>query len=215
MSLTKYSFLTVFCYGLAFFLPTLFIGQDGGAFATTVSYIIGAIVLIYLYSKQTEKLPFEKTPVSRAQMILWGLGGVIIAMILQGVAANIEAMIGIDGPSENTQNIIQIIVHRPFFAIVAMIGGPIMEEFVFRRAIMGFFDLYMGIIPAALLSSLAFAFAHNDNQILVYLFLGCFFSWLYVHTGKIWTSIITHCAMNGLVVIVQLALYYEYIQLPV
>ncbi|OSP65982.1 hypothetical protein EFP6CTSP_04145 [Enterococcus faecium] len=57
----------------------------------------------------------------------------------------------------------------------------------------------------AVISSLLFAFAHNDGHLLIYFFLGFFFSLEYKATGRIWTSMITHVGMNTLVVLVQLA----------
>lgn len=40
-------------------------------------------------------------------------------------------------PSENTQNIIQMIMEAPAFILATTVAGPIMEEFVFRRSILG------------------------------------------------------------------------------
>lgn len=205
MSLNKYTFFTIFCYGLAFFIPAFFPTPDQAILATTVTYLTGALLMIFLYQKQTEPLLHEKKVSSKLAILLWGLSGIFIALLLQAVATSIEGMFGQTTPSENTQNIISIIIQRPIFAIAVTIGGPIMEEFVFRRAILGFVSKHFSFWIGVVVSSLAFAFAHNDGHLLVYFLLGSFFAWLYAHTGKIWTSIITHVGMNALVVLVQLA----------
>ncbi|WP_267548719.1 CPBP family intramembrane metalloprotease [Enterococcus faecalis] len=46
----------------------------------------------------------------------------------------------------------------------------------------------------------------------LYFFMGFFFALLYKQTGKIWTSIIAHCGMNTIVIIVQLLLHNGTIQ---
>lgn len=89
-----------------------------------------------------------------------------------------------------------------------------MEEFVFRRALVGIIGKYTNVWIGVGISAMAFAFAHNDGHLLVYLFLGLFFSGLYAYTGSIWTSMITHVGMNSLVVVIQLLVYKGYIQLP-
>ena len=47
-----------------------------------------------------------------------------------------------------------------------------MEEFVFRRSILGIVEKYTNFWVGAVISSLLFAFAHNDGHLLIYFFLG-------------------------------------------
>ncbi|NGW67999.1 CPBP family intramembrane metalloprotease, partial [Staphylococcus aureus] len=65
---------------------------------------------------------------------------------------------------------------------------------------------------AATVSSAIFSLAHADGHFFVYFFMGFFFALLYKQTGKIWTSIIAHCGMNTIVIIVQLLLHNGAIQ---
>lgn len=214
MSLTKYSLATILCYGIVFFSPLLFTNPSQTILATTIGYILGAAIMIYLYFKQNDPLSFEGNHTSTSHIIIYGLVGIIVAVMLQNVAAYAESFFGEVAPSQNTQNIIQIIIQRPVFALAAMVGGPIMEEFVFRRALVGIIAKYSNVWIGVGVSSVLFAFAHADNHLLVYILLGLFFSGLYAYTGKIWTSMITHVGMNSLVIIVQLILYYGNIPLP-
>ena len=215
MSLKKYSFFSVFCYGLVFVSPLLLtsvglVNSTSGLInATTVTYILGAIILWFLYFKHKEPIEIEASvPVaSRSKIILYGVVGIFIALILQSIAVMIESFFfGEVSPSENTQNIIQLILDTPAFIIATTIAGPIMEEFVFRRSILGIVGHYTNFWVGAAVSSLLFALAHNDGHLLVYFFLGFFFSLQYRSTGRIWAPMITHIGMNTLVVIVQLAL---------
>lgn len=214
MSLKKYSFLSIFCYGLIFISPLILasIGLVKSTSelitATAVMYILGAVVLATFYFKQREPLAIESAvkKASVPKIVIYGLVGIFVALILQSIAVMLESILfGEATPSENTQNIIQMIMEAPAFILATTVAGPIMEEFVFRRSILGIISRYSNFWVGAVISSLLFAFAHNDGHLLIYFFLGFFFSLEYKATGRIWTSMITHVGMNTLVVLVQLA----------
>ncbi|MGI8168545.1 CPBP family intramembrane glutamic endopeptidase [Enterococcus lactis] len=214
MSLKKYSFLSIFCYGLIFISPLILasIGLVKSTSelitATAVMYILGAVVLAIFYFKQREPLAIESAvkKASVPKIVIYGLVGIFVALLLQSIAVMLESVLfGEATPSENTQNIIQMIMEAPAFILATTTAGPIMEEFVFRRSILGIISRYSNFWVGAVISSLLFAFAHNDGHLLIYFFLGFFFSLEYKATGRIWTSMITHVGMNTLVVLVQLA----------
>ncbi|HAQ6422561.1 TPA: CPBP family intramembrane metalloprotease [Enterococcus faecium] len=214
MSLKKYSFLSIFCYGLIFISPLILasIGLVKSTSelitATAVMYILGAVVLAIFYFKQREPLAIESAvkKASAPKIVIYGLVGIFVALILQSIAVMLESVLfGKATPSENAQNIIQMIMEAPAFILATTVAGPIMEEFVFRRSILGIISRYSNFWVGAVISSLLFAFAHNDGHLLIYFFLGFFFSLEYKATGRIWTSMITHVGMNTLVVLVQLA----------
>ncbi len=214
MSLKKYSFLSIFCYGLIFISPLILasIGLVKSTSelitATAVMYILGAVVLAIFYFKQREPLAIESAvkKASVPKIVIYGLVGIFVALLLQSIAVMLESVLfGEATPSENTQNIIQMIMEAPAFILATTIAGPIMEEFVFRRSILGIISRYSNFWVGAVISSLLFASAHNDGHLLIYFFLGFFFSLEYKATGRIWTSMITHVGMNTLVVLVQLA----------
>ena len=200
MSLKKYSFLSIFCYGLIFLSPLIL--SSVGIVHTTTD-LITATAIAYILGAIEAAVPRSSVP----KIILYGLVGIFIALILQSLAVTLETFLfGESAPSENTQNIIQMILEAPAFIVATTIAGPIMEEFVFRRSILGIVGRYSNFWVGAIVSSLLFAFAHNDGHLLIYFFLGFFFSLQYKVTGRIWTSMITHVGMNTLVVIVQLAI---------
>ncbi|EME3579499.1 type II CAAX endopeptidase family protein [Enterococcus faecium] len=214
MSLKKYSFLSIFCYGLIFISPLILASialvksTSELITATAVMYILGAVVLAIFYFKQREPLAIESAvkKASAPKIVIYGLVGIFVALILQSIAVMLESVLfGKATPSENTQNIIQMIMEAPAFILATTVAGPIMEEFVFRRSILGIISRYSNFWVGAVISSLLFAFAHNDGHLLIYFFLGFFFSLEYKATGRIWTSMITHVGMNTLVVLVQLA----------
>lgn len=185
MSLKKYSFLSIFCYGLIFISPLILasIGLVKSTSelitATAVMYILGAVVLAIFYFKQREPLAIESAvkKASAPKIVIYGLVGIFVALILQSIAVMLESVLfGKATPSENTQNIIQMIMEAPAFILATTVAGPIMEEFVFRRSILGIISRYSNFWVGAVISSLLFAFAHNDGHLLIYFFLGFFFS---------------------------------------
>ena len=204
MSIKKYSLLTLLIYALAYFIPGVIPSASGQILMTTITYVLGAIFLILLYLKQTESLSFESKETAWWVWVLIGIFGIFAAILLQNFVMNLEQLFGQEVASENTANALAIVMQRPLFAIAIMIGAPIMEELVFRRAIIGFLETKMNTWIAMCISSFLFALVHLDGHLLLYFSLGFFFSCLYRLTGRIWTSMLTHAGMNSLVVIVNL-----------
>ncbi|WP_407856604.1 CPBP family intramembrane glutamic endopeptidase [Enterococcus hailinensis] len=211
MDAKKYSFITIATYGFVLFSPLLFqrffnAGQSQIIQLTTLAYFLGAVLMIvYRYKSQPFKIENKQKPWILAGLI--GLIGIPVSLLLQVAILQIEQhLLGQTAASQNTENIVQLIMNNMVFILATTIAGPIMEEFVFRRAIFGALEIKFGFFIPALISSLLFAFAHNDGHYLLYAGLGFLFCGMYRYSGRIWTSMITHVVMNLLVVITQLAL---------
>ncbi|OJG58410.1 CAAX amino terminal protease [Enterococcus italicus DSM 15952] len=114
------------------------------------------------------------------------------------------SVLGEASSSQNTNTILSFIKSNYLFILAVSVGGPILEEFVFRRALIGLLETKIPLWFAVIVSSLVFAIIHDDGHILLYTALGLVFSMLYIKTGRIWTSIISHVGMNTLVVVVSL-----------
>lgn len=212
-SIKKISILNVFFYLIAFFSPILFFSasQNTIILVNTITYILGALAMIFLYlkTKNTANLSIElaKTISSPLKTILIGLGGILVAIILQSITSAIEVIItGNSLESQNTQAIMKMLVNNPTLILAIAIGGPIMEEFVFRRSFIALMEPSIGFWFSAIISSAVFSIIHLDGHFFVYFSMGLFFAFLYKKTGRIWTSILSHCGMNALVVIIQLYL---------
>ena len=204
MSYKKYTFLTLFIYFIAFIAPSFAFTLQQSLMILTVSYIVGAFALIRLYQNQTTLLPFEEEKMAKGRIWILGLVGIFLAIILQNVAMNIEIFFGGSLESENTNEILALVMQQPLVMLAVAIGGPIMEELVFRRAILGAVTRKTNVWIGVVISSLLFALIHQDGHLLLYSSRGAFFSLQYVITGSIWTSIITHVGMNTLVVLANI-----------
>ncbi len=175
-----------------------------GAYWIVFSFIIALIfVLFFMRHEMRQKDIRNQTtiPVS----ILWGFGGVFLAMFAQTVAGLLEQQIGIKQNSENTEQILSLITQFPIVMLVSSIVGPILEEIIFRKIIFGSLYKRLNFFLSALISSVIFGFAHFEPEhILLYSAMGFTFAYLYIKTKRILVPIFAHVAMNTLVVIVQL-----------
>lgn len=212
MSYKKYTILSLVIYLLSFFLPAFGWTLEIRMILLIAAYLIGAGALIFLYQKQTILLPFEEEKMSKGRIAALGIVGIFLAILLQNVAINIELFFGGQIDSANTDSIIELVFQNPLVMLAVMVGGPIMEEFIFRRAILGAVTRKSNVWVGVIVSSLLFALMHQDGHILLYTALGAFFSLQYVITGSIWTPIITHVGMNSLVVIANLLV--EMLEIP-
>lgn len=212
MNEKKYSFITIFTYGLVLFSPLIFqrllqANSSQLIQLTTLAYFLGAALMV-VYRFKSNIFGLEGTRKSVLISILIGILGVPASLLLQMVILQIEQrFLGQSIASQNTQNIVQLIMNNMIFILATTIAGPIMEEFVFRRAIFGSLEKRFGFFLPALLSSILFAFAHNDGHYLLYAGLGFLFCGMYRYSGRIWTSMITHVGMNLLVILTQLAIH--------
>ncbi|MBU5364082.1 type II CAAX endopeptidase family protein [Enterococcus devriesei] len=214
MNAKKYSFITIFTYGLVLFSPVIFLqvfraNPSQIIQLTTLTYFLGAALMIfYRYKSQLFGIESQQKKVLIA--ILIGIIGIPASLLLQMLILQIEQrFLGQSATSQNTQNIVDLIMNNMVFIFATTIAGPIMEEFVFRRAIFGSLEKRFGFLIPALLSSLLFAFAHNDGHYLLYAGLGFLFCGMYRYSGRIWTSMITHVGMNLLVILTQLAVHSD------
>ena len=114
--------------------------------------------------------------------------------------AGVFLLLGLDEylPSEQTED---IVLEGP--AIVASIGlivlwGPLVEETFFRGFIFPGLTRRMGLVGAAIASSLLFAVVHGDPRIMVPFFvIGILLAWLYQRTGSLWSCVAAHSIWNA------------------
>jgi len=189
------------------FLPES-VGAIGFLMPSLVLFTLGAIGMIFVEKKYRMTFPFEEPfKKQKKDVLIWGIAGIFIALFAQNIASIIEVQfLGSPMESENTQMLVEVVRNYPAFILLIGVVGPIMEEFVFRKAIFGMLIDKTGGIGAAVISSLIFAFIHFDGLLLVYSTMGFVFSWLYFKTKNIWTPIIAHCLMNTLAVLANLYL---------
>lgn len=123
-------------------------------------------------------------------MALMMLGNYVSSIIL----TLLESYTGVE-----TQNPVETAVSKaPLWGtfVFIVVLSPILEEIVFRGILCKRL-LLLGEGYAVVLSSACFALVHGNFYQLFYAFtLGCFFSFIYVKTGKLRYSVLYHMAIN-------------------
>lgn len=203
------AFLMIITYILVQFLPVIFTFIVPGSISLYISmafFIVGAITMFILERVFKMTFSFEKSYRNNARQIWkWGLLGLPLSLLAQYAAQIIELILFGPSPvSLNTTVILEVIRQFPIFILFVSIAGPIMEEFVFRKAIGGFLVNKIGWIGASVISSLIFAFIHLDGNYLIYGAMGLLFSYLYYKTNNLLAPIIAHVLMNTFVVVLYL-----------
>lgn len=211
MKISKSSLLTLITYLAIFLLPSvinLFV-RLGASFiwVETIDYLVGAALLVVINLKNNEINQIETRQIPFFRAIAWGIIGTALVIVLQFVVSYVTFILGQNPASANTATLVTLAKINPFFVLAITVGAPIMEELVFRKVLFGNLSTLfgmrsnLGLTIMAIISSLAFAFMHNDSHIFLYAAIGLLFCWLYHKTGRIQTSMIAHILMNGLVVL--------------
>lgn len=211
MKISKSSLLTLITYLAIFLLPSvinLFV-RLGASFiwVETIDYLVGAALLVVINLKNSEINQIETRRIPFFRAIAWGIIGTALVIVLQFVVSYVTFILGQNPASANTATLVTLAKINPFFVLAITVGAPIMEELVFRKVLFGNLSTLfgmrsnLGLTIMAIISSLAFAFMHNDSHIFLYAAIGLLFCWLYHKTGHIQTSMIAHILMNGLVVL--------------
>ncbi len=198
---------------MGWILPN-FIAEDRVAVYSIVSWIvisfsIGLVITLFFLRDERQSRDrsmdlWERMPLGSS--IAWAIGGIFLAFIAQAVAGTIEQQLfRVNGESQNTQNILNLIEMFPVVILITSVIGPILEEIVFRKILFGAL-LYkrLGFFLSALISSVIFSLAHGEPEhTLLYSAMGFTFAFLYVKTGRIIVPIIAHVSMNTLVILIS------------
>ncbi|MEE6726073.1 type II CAAX endopeptidase family protein [Pediococcus acidilactici] len=211
MKISKSSLLTLITYLAIFLLPSiinLFV-RLGASFiwVETIDYLVGTALLVIINLKNSEINQIETRRIPFFRAIAWGIIGTALVIVLQFAVSYVTFVLGQNPASANTATLVTLAKINPFFVLAITVGAPIMEELVFRKVLFGNLSTLfgmrsnLGLTIMAIISSLAFAFMHNDSHIFLYAAIGLLFCWLYHKTGRIQTSMIAHILMNSLVVL--------------
>ncbi|MDV2581641.1 CPBP family intramembrane glutamic endopeptidase [Alkalibacillus haloalkaliphilus] len=178
---------------------------DDMVYWTLGSMAIATLWILYLLRKDMAEVNMRSGPTT-GEIVKWSIIGVFLAYAVQIVANMINIyVLGIDGGSENTQSIMEIIDANIWFIILPIVFAPILEEIIFRKIIFGELYKRTNFIIAGIISALIFAAVHMDfTFILTYTAMGFAFAYLYVKTKRIIVPIIAHMAMNAIVVLIQM-----------
>ena len=189
---------------LAYFVLTLFLGEDTQTYMVRQMFCsavtIPVIQSFYMQDKHTEEIVYGKRTFSVNPWFLWMAGIAAVGMALLGFAVNnLIAMTGLVGVSAGFER-----ANTAFFGgtvLYELLGSclliPVAEELIFRGVVFKRLKLYIGAVPAMVLSALIFGIMHvNLVQCLYAAVLGFGLALLYEKTNLFCIPVIGHIAAN-------------------
>ena len=194
---------------LAYFVLTLFLGEDTQTymvrqmFCSTVT--IPVIQSFYMQDKHTEEIVYGKRTFSVNPWFLWMAGIAAVGMALLGFAVNnLITMTGLVGVSAGFER-----ANTAFFGgtvLYELLGSclliPVAEELIFRGVVFKRLKLYIGAVPAMVLSALIFGIMHvNLVQFLYAAVLGLFLAFVLEKTGLVSMAVLGHITANVIAII--------------
>lgn len=163
--------------------------------------------LVLLFLRRLPAAPPEKGRISAKHFFVFLLINVALGYI-GAVAGNLsgtllEDLFGFAMPNAvESMNAYNLLLVAP----IAVLVGPLVEELLFRKAILDRTRAY-GEKLALVFSALLFAFFHTNLYQFFYAFsCGLVFGYLYLRTGKITVSYLLHALYNLLFGVLPLAL---------
>lgn len=175
--------------------------------ATSVLQYVGFLLVVggYLWYTDTNGLIRVRFPTLRD--IIWMVGGLVGLFVAVYLMRIVITVIG----AEQAQNtVVTQGVENPelfllMIPITILFVGP-GEELVFRGVVQGLFRSAFGAVPAILLASICFGFAHyialtgsgKLTYIVVSIVLGVVLGAIYERTGNIVVPIVIHGLYNAL-----------------
>lgn len=178
--------------------------------ASMITEVLGDILpfaLIGVFLKKMLVSDAQNWKKNWLKYILVVIASVIAIYFLSYFLTIIYEALKIEGTSQN-QAVIEEIVksdYRPVMFVMVIITGPIMEEFIFRKFLIGYLEDHKKVRPwvAFLISSVSFAAIHviTSPQDLIflpqYLVLACTITLSYKLTNNnIYVSSLVHIANN-------------------
>jgi len=204
---------TVFAQTLVL-MPSFVGGKSPSVPLTTaIVFIIvfgGLIYLLYsIYAnwlRHDHNTTYGLTPFNQQRFRFMLL--MILALILVQVAGSLLTASGLAPEASNQQELIALSKQFPVaLALIAVVGAPPVEEFIFRALLMNSFPdtTRAWRIARVLISAAAFGLVHAPTEplnFLVYAGMGAVFAVTYQYTKDIRYSIVLHFLNNFLAIFV-------------
>jgi uncharacterized protein len=138
------------------------------------------------------------------QLIAWGLTGGTLSFSVQYLWSKIQMYVFDFVPTSlNTTKLLDAVKSSPGMIVLICIVCPILEEIIFRKMIYESLKRKIGMLAAAAVSTFLFSLIHFDfANLLIYVFIGLIFSWIYIKSKSILAPIIAHVLMNSIVLFI-------------
>lgn len=161
-------------------------------------YAVGFPVAFWIMRRGVAEQTIEKHSMSPLQILMAFFMSYAILMAGNIIGLLVTMGIGIVKGEPVINNLAEVVGSGNIWisAIYMVLLAPVFEEYLFRRLICNRVLPY-GQGMAIAISGLLFGLFHgNFNQFFYAFFLGCFFAFIYVKTGRLRYTIILHMMVN-------------------
>lgn len=170
-----------------------------------IGFSLILIFIFLIYKKEAMKdsklsIKFSKVAFS------WILVGIIAVFLAQTMGSMLDKSIfHLTTQSVNTSSNIESVAISPLALVSIVILAPLVEELVFRYAVINILSRKFNKIGCILVSSLFFSIMHFDFPFVFgYFLIGLVLAAIYVRTNRLLVSFVVHASMNLIVVILQI-----------
>lgn len=161
--------------------------------------LLGMILFVYKKEWKSDERLSIRVP---KHSWLWAGKGIILVFLAQLVGSVIDKSIfQISITSENTSNTVAIAEVSPIAIFSIVILAPLVEELVFRYAVLNMLMKKLKTIGSILISALIFSIIHFDFPFVFgYFFIGVVLAYVYIKSNRLIVSFMVHAGMNFIVV---------------
>ncbi len=127
------------------------------------------------------------------------IGSLGLAVILHEIDNGILELVGrLAGPDKVVPDLIDVAVAPVGAALLLMLAGPLIEEYLFRGMILRGLLENTGRFTAIVVSAVLFGFIHgNLRQFVIGVTLGATFGWWYERTRSVGPGLLGHAVFNS------------------
>ncbi len=164
------------------------------------------LIFIFLIYKK-EAMKDSKLSIKFSKVAFgWILVGIIAVFLAQTIGSMLDKSIfHLTTQSVNTSSNIESVAISPLALVSIVILAPLVEELVFRYAVINILSRKFNKIGCILISSLFFSIMHFDFPFVFgYFLIGLVLAAIYVRTNRLLVSFVVHASMNLIVVILQI-----------
>ncbi|PHA57811.1 CPBP family intramembrane metalloprotease [Bacillus wiedmannii] len=137
----------------------------------------------------------------------WILVGIVAVFLAQTIGSILDKSIfHLTTQSVNTSSNVESVAISPLALLSIVILAPLVEELVFRYAVINILSRKLNKIWCILVSSLFFSIMHFDFPFIFgYFLIALVLAVVYVRTNRLLVSFVVHASMNLIVVILQIS----------
>lgn len=160
-------------------------------------YLVG-LPILYLIVKSMPKGRLEKSKLSLGEFLIFFAIAQALMLVGNSIGTTLNDFFGALRGDEISNSTSELIESSPLWVtlIVAVIIGPIVEEFIFRKLMIDRLSRF-GAWPAILISGFSFGLFHgNFYQFFYAAMLGVLLAFITVKTGNWIYSVIMHITIN-------------------